>query len=62
MNILLLFSAPCAGHMRDVLQTYTIAFLIWAGMKFLGGVLLLMAKKPVLAGAPQRSQIAQRVA
>jgi MFS family permease len=61
MNMLLLIASPFAGYMRDVQGTYTNAFLILAGLNFLGGVLFLMAKKPVLAAAPSRSLGPQRV-
>ncbi len=36
MNILLLVASPFAGYMRDVQGTYTNAFLILAGLNFLG--------------------------
>ena len=61
MNIMLLIASPFAGYMRDLQGTYTDAFLILAGMNFLGGVLFLMAKKPVLAAAPGKSLAPQRV-
>jgi len=48
MNVLLLIASPLAGYMRDVQGTYTNAFLILAALNFLGGVLFLFAKKPVL--------------
>lgn len=52
MNVLLLISPIFAGYMRDTLGNYDIAFLTLAGFNFLGGVLLLFAKKPRL---PSRS-------
>ncbi len=61
MNILLLIASPFAGYMRDVQGTYTNAFLILAGLNFLGGVLFLLAKRPVLAAAQSRPQTPQRV-
>ena len=61
MNILLLIASPFAGYMRDVQGTYTNAFLILAGLNFLGGVLFLLAKRPVLAAAQSRPQAPQRV-
>ncbi len=51
MNVLLLGAAPFAGFMRDVQGTYTTAFLILAGLNFLGGALFLLAKRPSPAGA-----------
>ena len=56
MNVLLLVASPFAGYMRDVQGTYNMAFLILAALNFLGGVLFLMAKKPVLAPAQHPSQ------
>jgi len=55
MNVLLLIASPLAGYMRDVQGTYTNAFLILAGLNFLGGLLFLFAKRPVLPAAPGRS-------
>jgi MFS family permease len=46
MNILMLFSAPFAGYLRDTTGTYATAFLILGGLNFLGGILFFMAKKP----------------
>lgn len=51
MNVLLLIASPLAGYMRDVQGTYTNAFLILAGLNFLGGVLFLFAKRPMLPAA-----------
>jgi MFS family permease len=48
MNIMMLFSAPFAGYIRDVRGTYTIAFLVLAAMNFTGGILFLLARKPSL--------------
>jgi len=48
MNVLLLISPIFAGYMRDTLGNYDIAFVTLAGFNFLGGVLLLFAKKPQL--------------
>ena len=61
MNILLLVASPFAGYLRDVQGTYTNTLLILAGLNFLGGVLFLSAKKPVLAAAQGRPQEPQRV-
>ena len=46
MNVLLLVGSPFAGYLRDVQGTYSMAFLILAGLNFLGGVLFLLARKP----------------
>ena len=46
MNIMMLFSAPFAGYIRDTTGTYTLAFLILGGLNFLGGIFFFMAKKP----------------
>ena len=61
MNLLLLVAAPLAGYMRDVQGSYTQAFYVLAALNFVGAVLFLMAKRPVLrpdvvgAAAPQAS-------
>ena len=46
MNVLLLIGSPMAGYMRDIQQSYDMAFLLLAGFNFLGGVLFLFARKP----------------
>ena len=46
MNVLLLIGSPMAGYMRDIQESYDMAFLILAGFNFLGGVLFLFARKP----------------
>ena len=51
MNVLLLVASPFAGFMRDVQGNYTTAFLVLAALNFFGGILFLLAKKPVLASA-----------
>jgi sugar phosphate permease len=48
MNVLLLVAPPLAGFMRDVQGTYTPAFLTLAALNVLGGILFLIAKKPVV--------------
>jgi sugar phosphate permease len=53
MNVLLLVAPPLAGLMRDVQGTYTQAFLTLAALNFLGGILFLFARKPVI-GAGSR--------
>ncbi len=61
MNILLLMSSPFAGYLRDVQGSYTNAFLILAGLNYLGGFLFLMAKRPQLTkpvAAPQAQTLA----
>ena len=60
MNVLLLVASPFAGYMRDVYGTYNGAFLILAAFNFLGGVLFLMAKKPLLMPVQQPSQASLR--
>ena len=60
MNVLLLVASPFAGYLRDVQGTYSNAFLILAGLNFLGGALFLMAKKPVLPGAQDSSPARRR--
>ena len=55
MNVLLLVASPFAGFMRDIQGTYTVAFLVLAGLNFLGGLLFLAAKKPAPAPASERS-------
>ena len=51
MNVLLLIGSPMAGYMRDIQQSYDMAFLLLAGFNFLGGVLFLFARKPRVAEA-----------
>ncbi len=46
MNVLLLIGSPMAGYMRDIQDSYDMAFLILAGFNFLGGVLFLFARRP----------------
>ena len=48
MNVLLLIGSPLAGYMRDAQGSYQMAFLILAGLNFLGGILFLMARKPTV--------------
>ena len=50
MNVLLLIGSPMAGYMRDIQQSYDMAFLLLAGFNFLGGVLFLFARKPRVRG------------
>ena len=50
MNVLLLIGSPMAGYMRDIQQSYDMAFLLLAGFNFLGGVLFLFARKPRAGG------------
>lgn len=52
MNVLLLIAPIFAGYIRDTYGTYDVAFITLAGFNFLGGVLLLMAKKPTLPSNP----------
>ena len=53
MSILGLIAPSFAGLIRDTQGTYTPAFLVLAAVSFLGGVLFLMAKKPVLPASPR---------
>ena len=48
MNVLLLIGSPLAGYMRDAQGSYQMAFLILAGLNFLGGILFLLARKPTV--------------
>ena len=48
MNVLLLIGSPLAGYMRDVQGSYDTAFLLLAGLNFLGGVLFLFSRRPRL--------------
>ena len=48
MNVLLLIGSPMAGYMRDAQGSYDMAFLLLAGLNFLGGVLFLFARKPTV--------------
>ena len=48
MNVLLLIGSPLAGYMRDVQGSYDLAFLLLAGLNFLGGILFLLARRPRL--------------
>lgn len=50
MNILLLIGSPMAGYMRDAQGSYDTAFLLLAGLNFLGGVLFLFARRPRVPG------------
>ena len=60
MNVLLLGAAPFAGLMYDIQGSYTTAFTVLAGLNFLGGVLFLMATKPVLTSALQQPGVVER--
>jgi len=62
MNILLLGASPFAGLMYDLNGDYTIAFGTLAGLNFLGAVLLLMARKPTLKTAAQKTGVGQQQA
>ncbi len=46
MNVLLLGAAPFAGYLRDAQETYNTAFLVLAGLNFLGALLFLAARRP----------------
>jgi len=60
MNILLLGASPFAGYMYDLQGDYRLAFEILAALNFLGALLLLMAKKPILRTVTERTQVAQQ--
>ena len=60
MNILLLGASPFAGLMYDLKGNYTMAFQTLAALNFLGAVLLLMARKPKLTPAVQRTEVEQQ--
>ena len=63
MNVLLLIAPLFAGLMRDIQGTYTVAFFVLGLFTFLGGALMLMAKKPVLGPATEaqeRPEVAER--
>lgn len=59
MNLLLLTAAPLAGFMRDVQGSYTQAFYLLAALNFVGAMLFLMAKRPVLRPATVGATAAQ---
>jgi len=59
MNVLLLIAPIFAGYMRDTYGTYNVAFITLAGLNYLGGVLLLMAKKPTLPSSPASTNLRQ---
>ena len=61
MNILLLGASPFAGLMYDIKGDYTVAFETLAALNFLGAVLLLMARKPTLTSAAQKTKVGQQV-
>ena len=46
MNLLLLIASPFAGWMYDQYGTYSLAFLILAGMNFVGSLCFLSAARP----------------
>jgi MFS family permease len=46
MSIMLLIAPTFAGFMRDIQGTYVNAFLTLAVLSFLGGVMMLFARKP----------------
>ncbi|MDP6549764.1 MAG: MFS transporter [Dehalococcoidia bacterium] len=61
MNIMMLFSAPFAGYIRDTVGTYNIAFLVLAAVNFIGGILFFIAKKPSLGRpAARRAETMER--
>ena len=60
LNVLLLGASPFAGVMYDLRGNYTLAFETLAALNFLGAVLLLMARKPTLPSAAQRTKVGQQ--
>ena len=60
MNVLLLIAPIFAGYMRDTYGTYNIAFITLAGFNFMGGELLLLAKKPTLPSSPDSRELHAR--
>ena len=60
MNILLLGASPFAGYMYDLKGDYRLAFEILATLNFLGALLLLMAKKPMLRTVAERTKVTQQ--
>ena len=48
MNLLLLIAGPLVGFMRDEIGDYNNAFLLMAGLNFLGAALFLIARRPKL--------------
>ena len=57
MNVLLLIAPLFAGLMRDIQGTYTMAFFVLSLLSFLGGALMLKAKKPVLVPATEAPKL-----
>ncbi|SUZ78262.1 uncharacterized protein METZ01_LOCUS31116 [marine metagenome] len=60
MNILLFGASPFAGYMYDLQGDYNLAFEILAALNFLGALLLLMAKKPMLRTAAERTKVTRQ--
>ena len=60
MNVLLFIAPLFAGIMRDTQGDYTIAFATLAGLSFFGGILFLMAKKPVHPVAAREKTASQQ--
>ena len=55
MNVLLLTAPVFAGVVRDMTNEYTIAFAVLAALNMVGGVMFLLASKPVLARGEERA-------
>ena len=60
MNILLFGASPFAGYMYDLQGEYNMAFEILAALNFLGALLLLMAKKPMLRTVAERTKMTRQ--
>ena len=56
MNLLLLTAPVFAGVVRDATNEYTIAFAVLAALNMVGGVMFLLASKPVLARGEERRE------
>ena len=53
----MLGASPFAGYMYDLKGDYSLAFEILAALNFLGALLLLMARKPVLRTVDEGTKI-----
>ena len=48
MNLVMMGAPIAAGYLFDRLGSYTVPFLILAGLNFLGASMILLARKPAL--------------
>ena len=60
MNLLLLVASPFAGWMYDEYGTYSLAFLILAGLNLFGALCFLVASPP-RPGAPRFVRVPQAI-